>query len=143
MKHALLVFLICFIPVAFGQSVAESNIQANVPDAKDFRALFVRDASEYLSTKVGRRVSVEYELLREGPTQTGVGYPKFYAWVRAIGEDKQPVLEGAMRLSAIEKKRFQITSFLAKKEIVVAPARIEEIFPRPLLPKIREKADIK
>jgi hypothetical protein len=143
MKHVLLALMLCPLPVAVAQSNADSHIRAHVPDANDFRAYFIRDASEYLSKKAGKRVVADYELLRENPTQTGVAYPKFYAWVRASDGDKRLVFEGAMRLAAIEKKRFEVTDFLTKQEIVAAPTRIEEMFPRLLLPKIREKAGIK
>jgi hypothetical protein len=137
-----LLFLIWPVPI-FAQPVGESHLQAHVPDVKDFRAFFVRDASDFLSKKTGKKVSAEYELLREGATQSGVAFPKFYAWVRALGEDKGVLCEGAMRVAAIEKKRFQVTDFLTREEIVAAPARIEEMFPRALLPRIREKAGVK
>ena len=143
MKHALLALVLCALPVAVGQSITDSHVQAHVPDAKDFRAYFIRDASAYLTKKAGKPVAADYELLRDGPTQSGVAYPKFYAWVRATDGDKRLVFEGAMRLAAIEKKRFEVTDFLTKQEIVAAPTRIEEMFPRLLLPKIREKAGIK
>ncbi len=127
---------------AQGQSIAESHVAANVPDRENFAALLKRDVEAYLATTVGKAVKVEFELLRDGPTQTGVAYPKFYAWIRAFsGTDL--VTEGAVRLAAIEKKRFEVTDYLSSTEIRSDPHRIETVFPRPLVDKIRSKAGVK
>jgi hypothetical protein len=137
------VFLAAALTIAAsGQSIAESHIAAHVPDREAFVSLLKRDAAAYLATVVGKSVKVEFELLREAPTQSGVAYPKFYAWVRAYS-DAEVVTEGAMRLAAIEKKRFEVTDYLSSSEIRSAPARIEAVFPRALLKKIRAKAGVK
>src|SRR5438045_2576003 len=67
-------------------SIADSHIRANVPDEKDFDNFLKRDLAAYFKELKKKDVVVEYELLRNGPTQSGIAFPKFYAWVR-VKED--------------------------------------------------------
>jgi hypothetical protein len=92
---------------------------------------------------VGQTLTAEFELLREAPTQSGVSYPKFYARVRGIDDQNKTVIKGAMRIAAIDKERFEVTDFMPKAEILEAPDRLESVFPRPLIPRIKEKAGAK
>ena len=80
---------------------------------------------------------MSYELLRKGPTQSGVAYPKYYAWVRVHRHDG--LLEGAVRLAAIDDQRFEVTHFLPAQEIVASPG-IESVFPEPLRQTIRDRS---
>src|SRR6266550_7076938 len=64
-----------------GESIAESHIRANVPDERDFDKFLKRDLEQYFKDTLQKTVTVEFELLRKEPTQTGIAYPKFYAWV--------------------------------------------------------------
>lgn len=137
----LLALLLCCTVTGFAQST--SQIEAHVPAAEDFKTFLVRDASEYLSTKEGRKLGAECELLRDSPTQAGVAYPKFYAWVRGVDADKKTIVEGVMRLAAINKKRFEVTDFISRPEIVSTPSRVEGIFPQLLIPMIKNKANAK
>ena len=57
--------------------IAESHINANVPRSQDFDAYMKRDLASFLC-KGAHECRVEYQMLREGPTQTGISYPKFY-----------------------------------------------------------------
>lgn len=66
---------------------------------------------------------MDYELLRNGPTQSGVAYPKFYLWLRATNTEKT-VIEGAVRVAAIEKKRFDVTNFIPRTYIVSHPEAV-------------------
>jgi hypothetical protein len=78
-------------------------------------------------------------MLREGPTQTGIAYPKYYVWVRA--QTPQGIVdEGAIRLAAIEKTRFEMTHFLRKAAIQADPAAVERVFPKALADDIRRRA---
>ena len=82
-------------------SVGESNIEGNIPEPQDFDRFLKRDLESYFAQPNGRKVTVEYELLRDGPSQAGTAYPKYYAWVdvfdgtrriercRASGSDRQ------------------------------------------------------
>jgi len=122
--------------------VAESHIAANVPEAKDFRSFLIRDLTTHLKPKLGEGITVDYELLRDGPTQTGLAYPKFYVWVTVTKPDKS-VVDGAARLAAIDGKKFQVTTFVSRSEILAQPQALASVFPQLLLDKIRTKAGVK
>jgi hypothetical protein len=121
--------------------VAESHIEGNVPEPKDFRQFLIRSLTAYLKPKIGQGAIVDYELLRDVPTQVGVADPKFYVWVTARKNSKT-ILDGAARIAAIEKKEFDVTHFVTRQEIVADPSALARIFPATLLPKIRAKAGI-
>ncbi|KQV50348.1 hypothetical protein ASC95_13275 [Pelomonas sp. Root1217] len=78
-------------------------------------------------------------MLRDEPTQSGVAYPKYYAWVRyKVGVMKQQ--QGAVRLAAIDKLRFEVTDFLSAAVIKADSQAVERVFPRPLVPMILARA---
>src|SRR6266550_2261815 len=81
-------FLACAPCHAQIPGVAESHIAANVPSTNDFRPFLIRDLTAYLKPTHGDKLTVDYELLRDGPTQSGVAYPKFYLWLRATNAEK-------------------------------------------------------
>ena len=110
------------------ESIAESHIRANVPDQKDFDNFLKRDLEQYFKDTKKKIVTVEYELLRKGPTQSGIAYPKFYAWV-TIHYQGTVDDEGAVRLAAVEKKRFDVTHFVTKADIERSPMTLDRIFP--------------
>jgi hypothetical protein len=140
-----LMVLTIITATAYGQnvweSIADSHIKANVPDEKDFRDFLIRDLQSYFKDTLNKTVRAEYELLRDAPTQSGVAYPKFYAWVK-IFEDSRLIDEGAVRLAAIEKKYFDVTDYLSKRDIEEKPAVLERIFPRALVEFIKKRAGI-
>ncbi|MBO0722432.1 MAG: hypothetical protein J2P41_16520, partial [Blastocatellia bacterium] len=115
-----------------GDSIARSHIEANVPDEKDFSEFLIRDLQAYFRDTLKKTVRAEYELLREAPTQSGVAYPKFYAWVRVFIDDRL-FEEGAVRVAAVEKTHFEITDYLSKHDIQEKPAAVETIFPQALV----------
>lgn len=119
-------------------SIAESHIEGNVPDEKDFDNFLKRDLAAYFKEQTGKDVIVEYELLRNVPTQSGVAFPKFYAWVKVKAKDNL-IEEGAVRLAAMEKKRFGITDYLKRADIERDVERVYKVFPRPVGDKIKEK----
>lgn len=118
--------------------IAESHVRANVPDGKDFDSFLKRDLAAYFKGERKGTIAVEYELLRDGPTQTGISFPKFYAWVKAR-EDGRLFAEGAARLAAVEKKRFGVTDFLSREDAARDPEGIYRVFPRDVGDKIRKK----
>ena len=136
---ALLICLSCHAQIP---GVAESHIAANVPSTNDFRPFLIRDLSAYLKSTHGDKLTVDYELLRDGRTQSGVGYPKFYLWLRATNAEKT-VIEGAVRVAAIDKKRFDVTDFISRADIVSNPDALARIFPQALIEKILTKAGVK
>lgn len=137
---AILLFILGAVGVACaqGESLAESHIRANVPDEKDFAKFLKRDLEEYFKEAIQKTISVEYELLRDGPTQSGIAFPKFYGWV-TVRHGATVLDQGAVRVAAIEKKRFEVTHFFSEAEIKRAPAALDKIFPLPVADKIRNR----
>jgi hypothetical protein len=79
---------------AFAQSeLQRTHIEANVPPQDEFEALLQRDLLSFFKQAHGSTVTaVEVQPLRLGPTQSGVSYPKFYLWVKAMYASGDPVL---------------------------------------------------
>lgn len=125
------------------QEIHQSHISANVPATfEEFSTILERDLVQYFSTSLSTEVTVKFELLRKGPTQTGVAYPKFYAWVKVLRSEKE-IESGAVRVASIEKTHVKVTDFVSKSEIIQNPKYIETIFPLLLCENIRLKAGIK
>jgi hypothetical protein len=116
--------------------IQESHIDANVPAASEFDQYLQRDLKSYFS---GANVTVD--LLRREPTQSGVAYPKFYAWVRAVAPGAPPA-EGAVRVEAVDRQKFIVTHFLSVQEIRSNPSQVDAIFPAPLCPAIKHRAGV-
>ena len=135
-------FFACTLCHAQIPGLAESYIAANVPSTNDFRPFLIRDLTAYLKPTHGDKLTVDYELLRDGPTPSGVSYPKFYLWLRATNAEKT-VIEGAVRVAAVDKKRFDVTDFVPRSEIVSHPDSLTRIFPQALIEKIHTKAGVK
>jgi hypothetical protein len=117
--------------------ISRSHIDANVPAAEDFDRLMLRDLAGYFA-ETFKDQAVHYELLRDGPTQSGVAYPKFYLWV-TIGAGKSPQQRGAVRVAAIEKKRFEVSDFVSEDAVKKDPTVIYRVFPSPVCAKIKAK----
>ena len=119
-------------------SIAQSHIDGNVPEQKDFDNFLKRDLAAYFKNVVGKDVIVEYELLRNAPTQSGVAFPKFYLWIK-VKEKDNLIEEGAVRVAAIDKKRFEITNYLKRLDIETDIDQVYKVFPKPVGDKIKEK----
>ena len=132
-------FLACTSCRAQIPHITESHIAANVPSTNDFRPFLIRDLTAYLKPTLGEKLTVEYELLRNEPTQSGVAYPKFYLWLRATNAEKT-VIAGAVRVAAVDKKQFYVTNFVPLPEIISHPDSLMRIFPQALIEKIHTKA---
>ncbi|HAH23074.1 MAG TPA: hypothetical protein DCL77_04810, partial [Prolixibacteraceae bacterium] len=87
--------------------IQKSHIDDNVANQAQFDSLMKRDLEKYFSATFGP-VSVKWEFLRNGATQSGVAYPKYYLWTKIYNGDKL-LNEGAVRVAAIEKTGFGIT----------------------------------
>jgi hypothetical protein len=116
------------------------HISGNVPAQTDFQAYLARDLKSYFGDELKMPVTVSYELLRNAPTQSGLSYPKYYAWVRVF-EKGQCVEEGAVRLAAIEQQRFEVTNFMRSDEIVDHSETLKTVFPALLCEKILSLAN--
>ena len=120
------------------KSIGESHIQANVPAQNSFDSLLQRDLNNYFSVKYGTKVTTTWEYLRKGPTQTGIAFPKYYLWIKVF-DGKRLFTEGAVRIAAIEKKRFDVTYFVDSKDMPRKQQDIYLIFPQPVCEKIKSK----
>lgn len=121
-------------------SVAESHIDANMPVPGDLHAILKRDLLAYFSTLSSIRVTdVSITVLRNEPAQSGVAYPKYYAWV-VLRSDDGATRSGAVRVAAIEKTSFEVTDFLSKEALLADPAAVTRVFPSELVPDINKRA---
>jgi hypothetical protein len=122
------------------QRVAQSHVDANVPSEPAFDSLLRHDLAAYFTSRLGRDATVDYELLRRGPTQTGIAYPKFYAWVRVKAGGA--VEEGAVRLAARDRTGFEVTHFIPQAEIRGAPEALNTVFPPAVADSIRKRLQL-
>jgi hypothetical protein len=102
-----------------------SHLDANIPSAQEFDRLLRRDLQAYVDARIGANRIVEYELLRDGPTQSGAAYPKYYVWVKASHLNRT-VLAGAARVAAVDRARFEVTHFLSAEEINLSPSALQD-----------------
>jgi hypothetical protein len=116
------------------EDIQKSHVDANIPDQFQFDSLLKRDLEKYFSKK-SKPVVVKWELLREVPTQSGVAYPKYYLWTKIYSDDKLSK-EGAVRVAAVDKIRFDITDFVSIKEIKNHSQDIYTIFPSAVCDRI-------
>jgi hypothetical protein len=114
--------------------IQKSHIEANVADQLQFDSLMKRDLEKYFSATFGQ-VSIVWEFLRYGATQSGVAYPKYYLWTKIYNGDKL-IDEGAVRVAAIEKTGFNVTDFVNIKDIRQKNKDIYMIFPKQVCEKI-------
>jgi len=120
--------------------VQNSHTQGNVP--KQFDKLLKRDLITYFQEIYKENVTVEYELLRDIPTQVGVALPKYYIWVKIYGQisgQKTLLDEGAVKVAAVEKTHFTVLNYLAIADLKKSPERINQVFPLALGDKIRAR----
>jgi hypothetical protein len=119
---------------AWGQtSLQQSHIDGNVPPPEFFIQFLQRDLLAFFqASDAPSATSVEYTLLRDAPTQSGVSYPKFYAWVKVLS-GSTVIQEGAVRLAAIQRTHFKITDFMSAKQVNATPGEVSNIFPAPLV----------
>jgi hypothetical protein len=123
--------------------IQKSHIEANMPTKESFDTFLHRDLLAYFHTMGAKTVShVEYQLLREGPTQSGVAYPKYYLWVKALSANSI-LYEGAMRVAAIEHTRFEVMHFLSRSQIQTSPSEVGTVFPAPLVASVLSLAGVK
>jgi hypothetical protein len=99
------------------------------------------DLKTYLSDKYSPDTHFKYELLREGPTITGVAMPKYYIWVTVYNKDNSIIEQGAMRIADDRDYfgHFSITDFLLIEEVRSNHRKIYKIFPEPVGQKIEAK----
>ncbi len=121
-------------------SIHKSHIDENIPEQEGFDRILLQQLSEHFMQELNEEsLIVEYELLREGPTQTGVAYPKYYAWVTVQSEDGVLLLEGAARIAAIDKQSFDVVDFLSVSDIEKTPVKVYRVFPNDVASEIDQR----
>ncbi|MBJ6121508.1 hypothetical protein [Sphingomonas mollis] len=118
------------------------HISANAPPDSSFSKILDRDVRAYLAAHQLPSKKVMIESLRKGATQSGVSYPKYYIWIRATDAASHHV-EGAMRVAAIDRVKFEVTDFTPTDTIRTDPASLAAIYPSPIIPAIRQHAAIR
>lgn len=101
---------------------------------------FEKALENYFHTLTKKEISVEYEMLRFGGTETGIAFPKFYAWV-IVRQGGSILTLGAVRVAKIDDNEFEITHFLTRSEVRENPDKVFQIFPRPVGELILAKAN--
>lgn len=114
------------------QDPQAAHIAAHVPDPDDFDTFLQRDLRAFLGDRAGERL--DFDLLRDRPTQSGLSYPKFYLWVRTGSTS------GAMRAAAIDRHHFEVTDFVDRNAILNGEPDLAAIFPAALVGPIRARA---
>ncbi len=116
-----------------------AHIAAHVPINDDFEAFLVRDLAAYFERQGLTAPAVTYELLRDGPTQSGVSFPKFYVWVSARASHGS-VVDGAARVAAVDRTHFEVTDFVSREQIVTQPDSLDLVLPAALVDMAVERA---
>jgi hypothetical protein len=67
-------------------------------------------------------------LLRRGPTQTGISYPKFYLWVQ-VHRDGKLLKDGYARVQAVDRTGFDVTNFIPRATVDQDSSILYSVFP--------------
>lgn len=131
--------VVMYLPTLFVGSISRSHVVANAPDNAEFARFLSRDLRAYFTAEMKTDVDVSFELLRAGPTQVGLSYPKFYVWVivtsRATGAQ---LSQGAVAVAAREKELFFVTDYISRFDVRAHPERLAA-FPGPVVDRIRSR----
>lgn len=93
-----------------------------------------RELEAALSVLFGSDVSLQrHQFLRDGPTVTGIAFPKYYLWVE--GQRGAEEFRGAVRV-ADENGTIVATHFQTDAEIRENRGSLAMVFPAPLIPAI-------
>jgi len=117
-----------------------AHIAAHVAADEDFDDFMIRDLRSFLGVRAEEEVT--FELLREGPTQSGVSFPKFYLWVRVLSADGDHLRSGAVRVAALDRLRFEVTDFAGRGDSVSGTADPASVFPAALVDRVRQRASL-
>jgi hypothetical protein len=135
----ILSLVLAIAPYFLLSGIRESHISANVPDQTQFSVILTGDLNSYFSEKLGSQAGVKYQLLRDQPTQSGVAFPKFYAWVTvALLPSERKIEEGAVGLAAVDKALFSVTAFVSVDDIKTHPDDLKKIFPAEVIERIKK-----
>jgi hypothetical protein len=120
-----------------------SHILENVPPHEVFHSILQRDLRAFAERSGYNSVTgIQYTLLRDAPTQSGVSYPKYYVWLQ-VQSGSTVLVEGAARVLAIDRVRFEVANFLTVQQLRTTPSEAESVFPAPLVAGILSRAAAK
>lgn len=127
--------------VYFGlRGISESHINANVPDESVFDEYLLRDLDYYFSEAEEKSIEIEYELLRDYPTQTGTAFPKYYIWVIVKDESSGEIIEnGLARVASVRKESFQVFDYFSETDIKNNIDSVYKVFPQDVINKAESK----
>ena len=123
-------------------AIIGSRSDADVPEAKDFDRILTHDLTEYMTDKSDKDVKVTYEMLRDGPTQSGVALPKFYIWIEKRTADGTLIQDAAARIAAVQKTHFDVVQYYDRERIKKEPDLIKQVFPAEVSEKIFKKVGL-
>lgn len=110
------------------QAIAESHMEGNVPVPKDFQTFLTRDLNLYFASPEFKSPVRGYEMLRDGPTQTGISSPKFYLWVMF-----QDGRAAAVKVAAEKKQQFHVLQVFLESDIQQNRAVMNGQLPPPVI----------
>ena len=126
--------------VSLGVSCAAPERGADTPAWEHARldSAMRRDLSAYFAKRDNSPVQLSFAYLRQGPTITGVAYPRYYLWVTARDSDGRLLSDGAARVAEIDSI-VEVTHFLPRAYIVQQPGSLDSVFPAPVVAEIRKR----
>jgi hypothetical protein len=121
--------------------LGRNQVEGNVPDENEFDLLLTQSLDDFFTAMEHKPTLVHFDLLRKIPSQVGVAWPKYYAWIRATDRKSGRLVHiGAVSVSAINKEGFDVNYFYSAGQIAKEPRSIDERFTQNLRPVIIEKA---
>jgi hypothetical protein len=117
----------------------KSHIDANVPDQKDFDRILNRDITKYVIDPKDKDITVKIELLRDGPSQSGVALPKYYIWIEKRNAKGELMEEAAARIAAVNRDHFDVVQYYDRKRLETEQELVSKVFPDDAFQKILAK----
>ncbi|MBX9941327.1 MAG: hypothetical protein K2Y32_18840 [Candidatus Obscuribacterales bacterium] len=112
----------------------------HLPPPDKFHFFLKRDLELHFSSEV-QSARVEYEQLNIVPSQVGVGWPKYFLWVRVFSRNKL-VNEGAAKVAAISKEQFFVEDFYSKEQLMKSPLSLRHNFAYNYVAEVFNRAGI-
>jgi len=120
-------------------ALRQGHIDANVPDQKNFERILNRDITKYVTDKADKDITVKVELLRNGPSQSGVALPKYYIWIEKRNSKGVLMEEAAARIAAINRDHFDVIQYYDRKRLETETDLVSKVFPQDVYAKIVTK----
>jgi len=120
-------------------TLRQGHINANVPDQKDFDRILNRDITKYVTDKADKDITVKVELLRDGPSQSGVALPKYYIWIEKRNAKGVLMEEAAARIAAVNRDHFDVIQYYDRKRLETETDLVSKVFPQDVYAKIVTK----